>query len=396
MTDFHLHGCEQPQPPRETTLHTETIRKPAYAFAGGFAGQRGWSLDKVLLSSCFLSVVVWFAGGEQSLMVGQGAKETLRQPIFAAVFCGVLNCTQTLFGGETARRPITKGLAINWRDVVSFGFWLAMVLQSTRDVTHLALVFHSLNFLIYIGQRFRQKNFKYQFIAKPGRCKQPHAVISEVKGCKTKMIVMKFKRLYIINDNSPPLLHFYTLTKTKPMKKITLVNLFCFLTAICHSQLTKGNWLVGGNARFATQQQKEDVLLGGSTFSVHIAPIVGYFFADKFATGLETNFSYTNVKVGQIKSKVTGIGVGPFVRYYFLSTDNRVNILAHSAYKHLWYSQNYNEKTFLLSAGPVFYFNSSVGLETTLNYQHFSNSATSISATTFFLGIGLQIHLENN
>jgi len=88
-------------------------------------------------------------------------------------FCGALKCIQTLRGGQTPRRPITKGLAINWQEVVSFGFWLAMVLQSTRDVTHLALVFHSLNFLIYIGQRFRQKNFKYQFIAKPGRYRPP-------------------------------------------------------------------------------------------------------------------------------------------------------------------------------------------------------------------------------
>ena len=118
-------------------------------------------------------MVVWFAGGEQSHLVGQDASETLRPAIFAAVFCGAVNCTQILHGGQTARRPITKGLAINWREVVSFGFWLAMVHQSKRDVTHLALVFHSLNFLIYIRLRFRRKNFKYQFIAKPGRYRPP-------------------------------------------------------------------------------------------------------------------------------------------------------------------------------------------------------------------------------
>ena len=112
--------------------------------------------------------MVWFAGGEQSLMVGQGANGTLRMAIFVVDFFGALNCTQALCGGQTERRPITKGLAINWRDVVSFGFCLAMVLQSRRDVTHLALVFHSLNFLFYIEQRFRRKDFKYQFIAKPG------------------------------------------------------------------------------------------------------------------------------------------------------------------------------------------------------------------------------------
>jgi len=33
---------------------------------------------------------------------------------------------------------------------------------------HLALVFQSLNFLFYIGQRFRQQNLNNQFIAKLG------------------------------------------------------------------------------------------------------------------------------------------------------------------------------------------------------------------------------------
>ena len=96
---------------------------------------------------------------------------------WSPLFCGALNSTQTLRGGQTKRRPITKGLAINWREVVSFGFWLAMVLQSTRDVTHLALVFHSLNFLFYIGLRFRRMGFKYQFIAKP---RPLHATLDEI------------------------------------------------------------------------------------------------------------------------------------------------------------------------------------------------------------------------
>ena len=122
---------------------------------------------KFFLSNCLLSVVVWFSGGEQSLMVGRGANETLKRAIFGAVFCGALNCTQTLRGGQTERRPITKGLAINWRDVVSFGFYSLWFFGSGRDITHLALVFHSLNFLIYIGLRFRLMGFKYQFIAKP-------------------------------------------------------------------------------------------------------------------------------------------------------------------------------------------------------------------------------------
>ena len=96
---------------------------------------------------------------------------------WSPLFCGALNSTQTLRGGQTKRRPITKGLAINWRDVVSFGFYSLWFFGSGRDITHLALVFHSLNFLIYIGLRFRLMGFKYQFIAKP---RPLHATLDEI------------------------------------------------------------------------------------------------------------------------------------------------------------------------------------------------------------------------
>jgi len=62
----------------------------------------------------------------------QGANETLKQAIFAAVFCAASNCTQTLRGRQTARRPITKGLAINWRNVVSFGFGYGSSVHAER------------------------------------------------------------------------------------------------------------------------------------------------------------------------------------------------------------------------------------------------------------------------
>ena len=44
----------------------------------------------------------------------------------------------------------TLGLAKNWRDVVSFGFWLAIVQRPTRDVPQSALVSkHQIFFLIF-------------------------------------------------------------------------------------------------------------------------------------------------------------------------------------------------------------------------------------------------------
>ena len=53
----------------------------------------------------------------------------------------------------------------------------------------------------------------------------------------------------IISDNSPPLLHsYFFFLKSNQMKKIIFIS-FCFLFLMtkANSQITKGNWLVGGN-----------------------------------------------------------------------------------------------------------------------------------------------------
>ncbi len=47
-----------------------------------------------------------------------------------------------------------------------------------------------------------------------------------------------------------------------------------------------------------------------------------------------------------------------------------------------------------LKSGPVIYFNSSVGLELVVKYEHFYYSIDSRTADNFQVGLGLQIHLE--
>src|SRR5690606_16024122 len=87
-----------------------------------------------------------------------------------------------------------------------------------------------------------------------------------------------------------------------------------------------------------------------------------------------------------------------FMRYYFLNSGNRVNLIGETSYEYGYNSSNNgasdNHNIFTISAGPVIYFNSSVGIELTANYELLNGSTGTASAKTVYFNIGFQIHLE--
>ena len=167
-----------------------------------------------------------------------------------------------------------------------------------------------------------------------------------------------------------------------------------------NSQITKNNWLVGGNGRFSSQiEDLNGIDVRGLTIGV--SPIVGYFFIDKFAGGIRSSLDYNKIKFNGGTSKSTQIGIGPFLRYYFLNPSNRINILTETSYQYQHLNSNNGSdpeknNVFTFSAGPVIYFNTSVGIEFLLNYEIFNNKGSTTSAKTFYLNIGFQIHLEKD
>ncbi len=182
------------------------------------------------------------------------------------------------------------------------------------------------------------------------------------------------------------------------MKKIT--NLFLFLLIITNSnaQLKKGNWLVGGNGSFTMFK----VLDEKSQF-LQLSPDIGYFFFDKFAAGLKPSYTYSYGKSTGTNSiaKNAGFYFGPFVRYYFLSADKPFNILLEGSYQHgmetkgdSWTTTKYSLNNFSFAAGPVIYFNSSVGLEFLVGYAQSKYVGETFHESRLQLGIGFQIHLE--
>lgn len=177
----------------------------------------------------------------------------------------------------------------------------------------------------------------------------------------------------------------------KTFKLLITIALLSFVTT--NAQITNGNWMVGGNAYFDNSNAKnsngEEIQ---SSTQIIVQPNIGYFFFDKFASGLSASYGYGKTKGGNSNS---GFSVGPFVRYYFLNTEKNINFLIEANY---YYGKDFNKSDFVTNygfkTGPVIYFNSSVGLELLAKYVHAFYSSDSFTTNSFQIGLGLQIHLE--
>ena len=133
-------------------------------------------------------------------------------------------------------------------------------------------------------------------------------------------------------------------------------------------------------------------------------PNIGYFITDKVAVGLRPYFSWGKGESFPYDPTVSGgtsnskrYGIGPFV-YYFLEEKKQFNILTDISYQlGIW---NLGDKgklsNFSFLAGPVVYFNTSVGMELLLGYSAKSEELKNFSKNSskgFSVNIGFQIHL---
>jgi hypothetical protein len=181
------------------------------------------------------------------------------------------------------------------------------------------------------------------------------------------------------------------------MKKTTVFIIAIILFSLNGiAQITKGNWMVGGDGNFSrTYSVDSNGNESIKTFYINLKPKLGYFFVDKLVGGLQANYFY-NKSPGIQSSSIYGLS--PFLRYYFLKADNRVNLLTQFSYGYLTIkSQNgksYYEQGYSFKTGPVIYFNSSVGLEITVNYDSTFQELTKNKNYNLSIGMGIQVHLE--
>jgi hypothetical protein len=176
------------------------------------------------------------------------------------------------------------------------------------------------------------------------------------------------------------------------MKKIFFAALMIVSTQAVFSQLNRGQWLAGGNVSFESRKQGE---FKETAFT--FAPNMGYFFANKFAGGLRLDISTSKAKGDEESS--SHIGVGPFLRYYFLPRAKKINLFADGSFvvgsEKYGESDGFNEFAFM--AGPALILSPNTSLEFALYYKTAGGDAVENAAgdryNRFGFNIGFQVHL---
>jgi len=179
--------------------------------------------------------------------------------------------------------------------------------------------------------------------------------------------------------------------------KLVITILLHFSGIWAMGQLNQQQWLIGGNLGFS--YSSAEYL---KTTNLSLAPDIGYFFFDKFSGGLRFNltsntehYSYSPERFRQ-----TQFTPAPFLRYYFLSSTQKVNLFMDGSYGYSfnWYKHNSSTYTyhywgFSLMAGPAIFLNEHTALELTLGYNYSTGSANdTLRINAFKVGVGLQIH----
>lgn len=135
---------------------------------------------------------------------------------------------------------------------------------------------------------------------------------------------------------------------------------------------------------------------------VQFAPNVGYFFINKVAGGLRLSLSSDTHSSDGDKYRRSNNGIAPFIRYYFLLLEQKINIFGEGAYGYAWSrykdisnsgSYTYHYNNFSLLAGPAIFLDEHTALAITLGYTYSTRGPVDSTITNKFqLGVGLQIH----
>jgi hypothetical protein len=124
-------------------------------------------------------------------------------------------------------------------------------------------------------------------------------------------------------------------------------------------------------------------------------PAAGYFFIDKFAGGLKFAYAVSNPKGYKATTQYLA---GPFLRYYFLPANQKVNIFFDGTYgfgsAHNEYG-SFNSNMYVFAAGPAIFLNPHTALEFAVNYSSTGGELYGNGSRYNVVGfnIGFQIYL---
>ncbi len=172
------------------------------------------------------------------------------------------------------------------------------------------------------------------------------------------------------------------------MKKLSIALLFFGLIGSLNAQIMKNDWLLGGGIKFSSNKVADI-----KTSMFEFSPNAGYFFVNNFAGGLRADVN--SVKL-EDEDAISSTLFSPFLRYYFLPGDNKVNIMVDGSFGFGSTSALGDSKSqagFGLAAGPAIFLNKHTALEFTLGYNSIKYEDDPDRSNTFTIGVGFQIHL---
>ena len=186
------------------------------------------------------------------------------------------------------------------------------------------------------------------------------------------------------------------------MKKVAylLAVLAFLLFSTGYAQTDKGSWLIGGTGKINIQ----DISGDNTIFNITLLPNAGYFVINNLAVGARTDLTFSS---GDGFSG-SGVGVGPFVRYYFNLNNPTLKPLATagvsfftSAFKPDVGEKTTNNSTdFFVGPGLAFFINEFIAIEGLLLFEQDKNKIdlggikVEDKQSDLSFNVGLQIYLR--
>ncbi len=180
-------------------------------------------------------------------------------------------------------------------------------------------------------------------------------------------------------------------------------------SAASFGQITKNNWMVGGSFSYSKVKLYDGSVLFQKIRLVNTSPAVGYFVIDKLATGIRAKILLSKVwnvtsQFGTQVSRQNQYDAGPFVRYYFLPVDNKINLFGDLAFTygtHITFNSSDklpddHQYAYSVAGGMALFINSSIAAELQVEYSRWHEVNIDSHYKKLQLGIGLQIHLERD
>lgn len=173
------------------------------------------------------------------------------------------------------------------------------------------------------------------------------------------------------------------------MKKSTLslIALFCMLSASLMAQTQKGSVMIGGTAGFSSSKTGDY-----TETDINLSPMAGFFIMDQLAIGGGVNFGVSSLKFDGETSSVTSVGVQPMVRYYF-NGSGKARFFGQANFQYA--SVKFEEEDaqsgigFGAGVGIDFFLNDHVAIEGLLGYNSFKVKDADDATGTFGLQIGV-------